>query len=92
MQTTISIRIDSNLKRKAQKLFKNFGLNMTSAINILLKNAVDNNALPIQSKEEIPNEETRLALAEYDEMFKNPEKYKRYDSVAEMMKDILEDA
>lgn len=50
-----------------------------------------NNELPIQSKEEIPNEETRLALAEYDEMIKNPEKHKRYDSVDEMMKDILEE-
>ena len=84
--STISVRVDSELKKKAEILFKELGLNMTSAIKLFLNSAVENQEIPL-----IPNEETRLALAEYEEMRNNPEKYKRYDSVSEMMKEILED-
>ena len=63
-----------------------------STINMFLEKIVDNKEILFDFEEEIPNEETKLALAEYEEMVNNPEKYKRYDSVDEMMKDILEDA
>ncbi len=39
--------------------------------------------------EEIPNEETLEAFEEVEEMKKNPEKYKGYSDVDEMMRDIL---
>ncbi len=38
--------------------------------------------------EEPPNAETLAALAETEEMLKNPEKYKRYKSISELMKDL----
>lgn len=90
--STISFDVDSELKRKAENIFEEFGLNMASAMNMFLEKIVDNKEILFDFEEEIPNEETKLALAEYDEMVNNPEKYKRYDSVDEMMKDILEDA
>ena len=90
--STISFNVDSELKRKAENIFKEFGLNMASAMNMFLEKIVDNKEILFDFEEEIPNEETKLALAEYEEMVNNPEKYKRYDSVDEMMKDILEDA
>lgn len=40
----------------------------------------------------IPNAETIVALAEYDNMKKNSSGYKRYSSSNAMMDDILEDA
>ncbi len=39
--------------------------------------------------EEIPNEETLEAFAEVEDMKKNPEKYKGYSDVDEMMRDLL---
>ena len=86
--STISFDVDSELKRKAENIFEEFGLNMASAMNMFLEKIVDNKEILFDFEEEIPNEETKLALAEYDEMVNNPEKYKRYDSVDEMMKDI----
>ncbi len=38
---------------------------------------------------ETPNNETIAAIKEVEEMKKNPELYKGYDDVDEMMKDIL---
>ena len=82
--STISIRVDSELKKKAESLFKDLGLNMTSAIKLFLNSAVENQEIPL-----IPNEETRIALAESEEMRNNPEKYRRYKSFDEMIEDIL---
>ncbi len=84
--STISIRVDSELKRKAQQVCKKMGLNMTSAIELFLNNTVKDEELPL-----IPNKETIEALKEYEEMKNNPEKYKRYSSFKEAMKDVFEE-
>ena len=39
--------------------------------------------------DEVPNEETLEAFAEVEEMKKNPDKYKGYTDVDEMMKELL---
>ena len=39
--TNLNIRIDENLKKDAENLFSDLGLNMSSAITIFLKSAVD---------------------------------------------------
>ncbi len=37
-----------------------------------------------------PNEETLKAIAEVEDMKKNPDKYKAYDNINDMMRDLLE--
>ena len=44
--TTISIRIDEDLKRKANKVFAIMGLDMTSAIKLFLHQTILENGLP----------------------------------------------
>ena len=44
--SNISIRIDSELKEKANALFKKLGLNMTTAISIFLQMSINNEGLP----------------------------------------------
>ena len=39
--------------------------------------------------DEIPNEETIAAMEEWSEMMANPQKYKRYKSFADVMRDVL---
>ena len=88
----INIRIDSELKSKAEALFNDLGLTMTSAITMFLKTAVMREAIPFEVKRVTPNAETIAALAEYEEMKKNPEKYKRYKSFQELLKEMEADA
>ena len=38
---------------------------------------------------DIPNEETEAALAEYEEMKNDPQKYKRYHSFDEVLKEVF---
>ena len=89
--TNINIRVDSDLKQQAETLFDDIGLNMSSAITMFLRCAVSYDGIPFEVKR-IPNAETRAALAEYEQMKQNPEKYKRYQSFRDAMDEVLSDA
>ena len=44
----INIRVDSDVKNKAQDVFSALGLDMTSAINIFLRQAIRKNGIPFE--------------------------------------------
>ena len=90
--TNINVRVDTELKKSAENLFDDLGLNMTTAITMFLKSAVSNDGIPFEVKRKALNKETKLALAEYEEMKNHPEKYKRYGSFDEVLDEVLEDA
>lgn len=90
--TNINVRVDTELKKSAEKLFSDLGLNMSTAVTMFLCSAVSHDGIPFEIKRETPNAETRAALAEYEEMRKNPGTYKRYGSFDELMDEVLEDA
>ncbi len=46
--TSMNLRIDKNLKKDAEALFDTLGINMTTAINIFLKQAVRDQGIPFQ--------------------------------------------
>ena len=89
--TNINVRVDTELKKSAESLFNDLGLTMSAAITLFLKCAVSYDGIPFEIRR-IPNAETKAALAEYDEMRKNPGSYKRYDSFDDLMDEVLEDA
>lgn len=88
-KTTTTITIDSNIKAQAQELFADFGLDLSTAINIFLRQTVRENAIPFSISRDVPNADTVAAMREADEMKSNPGAYKSYDDVNEMMEDIL---
>lgn len=89
--TNINVRVDSVLKQEAEALFNDLGLNLSSAINIFLRSAVIHDGIPFEIKRQTPNAETKAALAEYEEMKKNPSNYKRYESFDEMLDEVFTD-
>jgi DNA-damage-inducible protein J len=44
--TNINIRVDSDVKNKAQDVLSSLGLNMTTAINIFLRQAISQHGIP----------------------------------------------
>lgn len=46
----INIRIDDNLKKEAETLFSDLGLNMTTAISLFLKQCVLRQGIPFEIK------------------------------------------
>ncbi len=64
----ISLRVDDDVKRGAEKTFSDIGLSMSSAINIFLKTVVRENRIPFAlsadpfySRENIDELERRIA-------------------------------
>ena len=48
--TNLNVRIDEDLKKNAEQLFADLGLNMSSAITVFLRSAVDYNGIPFEIK------------------------------------------
>ena len=42
----VTIRVDKNLKERAEILFGRLGMNMSTALNVFLRKAVDEEAIP----------------------------------------------
>ena len=91
-KVSTNISLDSELKKSAQELFSDFGLDLTTAVTMFLKQAVREQRIPFEIKREVPNAQTRAAMDEYYEMKAHPEKYKRYSSFKEAMDEVLTDA
>jgi DNA-damage-inducible protein J len=85
----ITIRMDEQLKKQAEELFSDLGLSMTTAIIAFTKQAVREQRIPFNISRNIPNQETITAIEEVERMKLNPDNYKNYDDVDEMIADIL---
>lgn len=62
MTTNINIKTDSTLKAQAEKLFADLGMNMSTALNIFLRQAVRENRIPFEITKNVPNAETLQAM------------------------------
>ncbi len=87
--TSMNIRMDSALKRQAQELFAALGMDMTTAVNIFLRQSIQRQGLPFEVTLNRMNSETLEAIAEVQEMKKHPERYKGYADADAMMKELL---
>ncbi|MCL2350951.1 MAG: type II toxin-antitoxin system RelB/DinJ family antitoxin [Firmicutes bacterium] len=43
---SVTVRLDENLKKQAEKLFEDMGLNMTTAVTLFVKAVVRQNKIP----------------------------------------------
>ena len=88
-KVSTNITIDEQTKKKAQLLLADFGMDLSTAINIFLKQMVYEGSFPFSITRETPNKVTLAAMQETEEMRQHPKAYKSYDSVDEMVEDIL---
>jgi DNA-damage-inducible protein J len=86
--TTLNVRVDENVKKQANELFSDLGLDMSTAINMFLRQAIMRNGLPFDVAREVPNKETHAALKEVEDMIAHPEKYKSYSNLDELWADL----
>ena len=84
----MTIRIDKNFKKEVDSLFKNLGLNTTSAIMMFLKQCNREQGLPFTATMEVPNARLLSALKESDDIISGKLKAKRYKNFDELVEDI----
>ena len=87
--TTVSIRMDSELKRRFEQFCEDVGMNMTTAFTIFAKKVVNENRIAFDIGREIPNEETLAAIDEVRRMKADPSLGKSYTDAREMVRDLL---
>ena len=88
LMANVSIRMDDALKKQAEELFNDLGMNLTTAFTIFVKQAIREQGIPFEITKETPNSETLSALREVEEMKKNPSLGKSYTDVDKMMEDL----
>ena len=60
----INIRIDPDFKSKVEKLYSQFGMSVTEAINIFLHVSLMEGGLPFEVRQQKYNTETEAAMRE----------------------------
>lgn len=81
-KVSTSISIDADIKAKAQELFADFGLDLSTAINIFLRQSIRESRIPFVIQREEPN---AVTLAAMDAAERDEDMYGPFDSVADMM-------
>lgn len=88
MNTTLQIRIDSEIKARARKVFDEMGLDLSSGIKLFLTQVSNTGEIPfrILSADQLPERTKQRLVSEADEARKAGKGYK---SVQKMHEDIL---
>lgn len=88
-KVSTNISIDSETKAQAQEMLADLGMDLSTAVNIFLKQMLYEGGIPFAITRNVPNRATLDAMKEAQEMSRYPEKYKKYDNVDAMMENIL---
>lgn len=87
--TNVSIRMDTDLKARADALYAELGMNLTTAFNIFVRQSLREGGLPFTVKVDRPNLETIQAMMEAKRIAKDTS-VRKFDDVEELLKDLKE--
>lgn len=87
--TNLNIRTDKAVKEAAENIFAELGLNMTTAVNMFLRQTIRENGIPFSLKLNTPNEITAAAIAEGRRIAADPN-VRGYKSLTDL-KEALDD-
>lgn len=86
MATTsmVHVRVEESVKEAASRALEDMGLSVSVAVNALLKRVAVEKRIPFELK--VPNAETRLAMAETEELMST--RQARFNSAEELFGDL----
>lgn len=85
--TNISIRMDCNIKKKADALFEELGMNLTTALNIFIRQTLREGRIPFEISIHNANKKTVTAMLEA-ERIANDSDVEGYTDVEELLADL----
>ena len=85
--TNISIRMDSDLKAQADAMFAEFGISLSTAFNIFIRQSLREGRIPFEIALNRPNKETIEAMLEAERIAKDLS-VKGYDNMEELFADL----
>ena len=79
--------MDSELKKQADLLFEELGMNITTAFNIFMRQTLREGRIPFDISINNPNKKTVAAMLEAERIAKNPS-VKGYTDLDELFADL----
>ena len=88
--TNFSVRIDSNIKKQCEAMYGELGINLTTAINVFLRQSLRVGGFPFDVRMEQPNKETMAAMLEAERITRDPS-IQRYSDVEEALRALKDE-
>ena len=85
--TNFSVRMDSEIKKQCEALYGELGMNLTTAINVFLRQSLRAGGFPFEVRLDQPNKETIAAMLEAERIAKDPS-IKHYSDVEEALREL----
>ncbi len=85
--TNFSVRMDSDIKKQCETLYGELGMNLTTAINVFLRQSLCVGGFPFEVRLEQPNKETIAAMLEAERIARDPS-VKHYSDVEEALREL----
>ena len=85
--TNFTVRMDSDLKKQCEALYKELGMNLTTAINVFLRQSLRAGGFPFEVRLKQPNKETVSAMLEAEQIARDPG-VKRHSDAEEALREL----
>ena len=85
----INVNVDAKTKEQANLIFKDLGLNMSTAINMFLTQVVKRDGIPFEITNPKPSRELLEALEESEQILNGRIERKGYHNAEDMVMDII---
>ncbi len=85
--TTFSVRMDKDIKSQCETMYGELGINLTTAINVFLRQSLRAGGFPFDVRLDKPNQETIVAMMEANSLAHNPN-IKKYSDVEEALAEL----
>ena len=85
--TSFSVRMDADIKKQCESLYGELGINLTTAINVFLRQSLRVGGFPFEVRLDRPNKETVAAMLEAERIAKDPN-VKGYTDLDELFEDL----
>ncbi len=86
LTTVISIQVDKKDKEVATDILSKLGLNMSTYVNIAIKQLINKDGVPFDIVNPRPSKELSMALEEGEDILDGKVKAKSYTNISEMLK------
>ncbi len=88
LTTAISVQVDSKDKEIANGILKKLGLNMSTYVNMAIKQLINKDGVPFEVVNPRPSKELLEALQEGEDILRGKTKAKTYSNMYEMLEDL----
>jgi len=89
LTSAISVQVDAHDKEVANGILKNLGLNMSTFVNMAIKQLINKDGIPFEVSNPKPSKELLEALQEGEDILNGKIQATGYHNVRKMVEDII---